>query len=59
VYGISLESTICAEKVKEPAVVGVPDMTPVVALKLRPPGSEPTRLHFNGAVPPVAVSVAV
>jgi hypothetical protein len=39
--------------------VGVPDMTPVVALKLRPPGSEPIRLHFNGAVPPVAVSVAV
>jgi hypothetical protein len=43
----------------EPAVVGVPEITPVFALKERPSGSDPTMLHVNGAVPPVAVNVVL
>ena len=59
VNGTSLESTICAEKLKAPAVVGVPEMTPVPALKVRPAGREQTVVNFKGAVPPVAFSVVV
>jgi len=59
VNGTSLESTICAEKLKAPAVVGVPEMTPVPALKARPAGREPTVVNFKGAVPPLAFSVVV
>lgn len=55
VKGTSLESTICAVKLDEPADVGVPEMAP--ALKVRPLGSEPpVILHLSGAVPPLTVS---
>jgi hypothetical protein len=46
-------------KLDVPGAVGVPEITPVVVLKLRPAGRDPlATLHFKGAVPPVAVSVA-
>ncbi|GAA4608996.1 hypothetical protein GCM10023107_89420 [Actinoplanes octamycinicus] len=35
-----------------PALVGVPEMTPVVALMVRPTG-RPVADHANGVVPPV------
>jgi len=45
---------------KVPAVVGVPLIVPLLALKLRPAGSVPllTVQLLYGGVPPVAVSVA-
>jgi hypothetical protein len=59
-YGISLESVIRTTKLEVPTLVGVPEMVPVVVSKVRPAGSEPlAMLHFNGAVPPAAISVAV
>ena len=39
-----------------PAVDGVPEMTPVAASKVSPPG-RPVANQFNGATPPVAFSV--
>src|SRR5271168_3930939 len=59
VNGTSLESTTCAEKLKAPAFVGVPEMTPVPASKVRPGGREPIVVKVRGAVPPVAFSVVV
>ncbi len=47
-------------KLDVPAVVGVPLMTPVAPSSTRPAGKAPTEIdQFNGAVPPVAVSVCV
>ena len=47
----------CTVKLNEPAVVGVPLNTPLVALKARPAGKVPeATLHVIGVVP-VAVKV--
>jgi hypothetical protein len=47
-------------KFEVPTVVGVPEITPVAALKVRPAGSEPLAiLHVRGVVPPAATSVVV
>jgi hypothetical protein len=41
-----------------PPVVGVPEMTPVLELRVSPAGSEPDAIdHVYGLVPPVADSV--
>ena len=41
-----------------PAVVGVPEITPVEVTRLNPAGSEPAlRLQLYGVVPPLACSV--
>jgi hypothetical protein len=44
-------------KVNGPAVVGVPDRTPVVILRVRPPGSVPLDTEKVGAGLPLAVKV--
>jgi hypothetical protein len=59
VYGTSLESTICAVKLIDPDVVGVPEIFPVFGSKASPAGRAPETLHVNGAVPPAATSVAL
>lgn len=54
-----VESVTRIVKLDVPAAVGVPEITPAV-LNVSPAGSEPlSRLHANGGVPPVAVSVRV
>ena len=53
-----LSSVICTVKLLVPAVAGVPLITPVDALRLKPPGSVPTEiLQLYGVLPPVAVNV--
>ena len=50
-----VESVTFAVKLNEPAAVGVPETTPVVALRLNPAGSAPElMLQLYGVVPPVA-----
>jgi hypothetical protein len=39
------------ETVKSPVAVGVPLITPVTSLKLRPAGNVPVKFHVTGAVP--------
>jgi hypothetical protein len=52
------ESVTIAVKSEVPAVVGVPDMAPVDALRVRPAGSVPVEMdQVKGAVPPDAVKV--
>jgi hypothetical protein len=47
-------------KLNVPATVGVPEINPLEAVKLKPPGSAPAlRLQLYGAVPPLAVKVAL
>ncbi len=41
VTGVAAESRTCAEKLKVPAAVGVPEIAPVLVLTVSPPGSEP------------------
>lgn len=51
-------SLTCAVKAYDPALVGVPEIVPVV-LSESPAGSvPPTRLQLYGGVPPVAARVA-
>jgi hypothetical protein len=53
--GQLLASVAVIVKLNWPAVVGVPEMTPVVALSVRPGGSAPLEtVKVYGAVPPVA-----
>ncbi len=53
------ESVTWTVKLKVPAVVGVPAMTPVLALRVSPEGSAPlTTDQVYGEVPPDAESVA-
>src|SRR5438105_2561742 len=56
VKGVALESVTVTVKVKlapAAAVVGVPVISPALAFRLRPVGSEPDAiLQVNGAVPP-------
>ena len=44
-------------KVDTPAVVGVPDRTPVTALNVRPAGKVPLEIEKVGAGEPLAVKV--
>ena len=44
-------------KVNVPVVVGVPEMTPVAELRVRPPGSDPLEIVKVGAGEPVATKV--
>jgi hypothetical protein len=55
---VNLASVTCTEKLKVPAVVGVPEITPD-ELKLVPGGSGvlDERDHAYGKVPPVACNV--
>ncbi len=54
------ESVSLTVKLKVPEDVGVPEITPVVALRTSPAGKEPALIdHVYGVFPPVAVSVAV
>jgi hypothetical protein len=51
-------SVTCTVNETVPAVVGVPEITPVVATRLNPAGSAPAlRLQLYGVVPPLACSV--
>lgn len=53
-----VESVTLIVNEKEPAVVGVPVIAPVVALRVRPGGSEPDATeNLYGKVPPVAMTV--
>ena len=50
--GTELLSVSCKVNIEVPAVVGVPEITPVAALNVRPAGSVPLRiLVVRGAVP--------
>ncbi len=47
-------------KLDVPVAVGVPDMTPVVALSDKPPGSDPLAIdQAYGVVPPPAATVSL
>ena len=60
VNGTSLLSTACTVKTEVPMAVGVPAMTPVAALNVRPAGMVPeTKLHVSAPVPPLAVRVVL
>jgi hypothetical protein len=52
------ESVTVTVKLEVPAVVGVPEMTPVAGAKVRPVGRVPTVTdQVKGAVPPLAARV--
>ena len=54
-WAAELESETATLKEKLPAVVGAPEMIPVLDARVRPAGSFPvTRFHVYGAVPPLA-----
>src|SRR5215467_14782138 len=51
------ESATCKRKVNVPALVGVPPICPVAALRLRPSGNEPVRsVNAYGGVPPTTTT---
>ncbi len=53
-----VESVTMAVKLKEPAVVGVPEIAPLEADNVRPAGNAPAlMLQLYGVVPPVAAKV--
>jgi hypothetical protein len=55
-----LASVTCAEKVLVPALVGVPEITPVPESSVSPAGREPLVMdQVYGDVPPVTASVAL
>ncbi len=55
-----LASLACTVKLEVPAVEGVPEMVPLVALSVRPEGSNPLASdQVYGAVPPLAANVVV
>jgi hypothetical protein len=52
-----LVSAACTVKFDVPAVVGVPEITPVPLFNVRPAGNVPSvTLHVIGAVPPLDCS---
>jgi hypothetical protein len=58
--GLPASVTVKVSGVLAAAVVGVPEITPLVALSARPAGSAPVvRAQDKGGVPPVAVSVVL
>jgi hypothetical protein len=59
VRGGAAESVTDTVKVKEPSVVGVPEITPVVELSDKPAGKDPPVIaHVVAPTAPFAVSVA-
>ena len=47
-------------KLNVPEAVGVPEIAPLEAVKLNPPGNEPAlMLQLYGVVPPLATNVAL
>jgi hypothetical protein len=62
VWGVVALSATCTAKLDAPAVVGVPEMVPLV-LRDNPAGkgffAGDTTVHVYGAVPPVAENVAL
>ena len=55
---VRLASFICTVKVLAPAVVGVPEMIPVEAARVRPAGRVPEAIdQVYGVWPPVAARV--
>jgi len=55
-----LESVICTVKLSVPVDVGVPEICPVAAFRLRPVGNVPAMTaQAYGVVPPLAVSVSL
>ncbi len=53
-----LESVTFTVKLEVPAVVAVPEITPVLLFKLRPAGNVPVvMLHVTGGVPPLDCKV--
>jgi len=55
-----LESVTITVKVKVPWVEGFPEITPVVAFRVRPGGRAPELMeNVRGAVPPEVIMVAV
>lgn len=60
VCAVVAESNAWTVKDAVPEVVGVPEITPVEAFKLRPAGSAPALMpQVYGVVPPEAASVAL
>jgi len=55
---LSSESVTVTVTKKSPSAVGVPEMTPVLVLMLRPAGC-PVRLQVYGGTPPLAVNNAM
>jgi hypothetical protein len=52
-------SVTCDVNVYVPAVVGVPETTPVLAFSVRPGGNEPEEIEYvYGAVPPEVDNVS-
>jgi len=61
VWGVGTLASVAVtvNAVTTPGPVGVPEIAPVLALRLRPLGSDPEVTdHEIGAVPPVEASVA-
>ena len=54
-FAATLASVAVTETLNDPACVGVPEMTPLVGLNVRPPG-RPVAANVYGPKPPVAVS---
>lgn len=53
-------SDTVAVKLAVPAAVGVPEITPVKALSVKPTGSEPAVIdQLYGVVPPLAASIVL
>ena len=53
-------SVTCAVKLNVPVIVGVPDISPVLLLRLRPPGKLPeTKDQLYGGNPLVAMRVSL
>jgi len=60
VCGVDSLSVAVTVKLLAPTVVGVPLITPVVALRLRPAGRAPAvTAYLYGPMPPAAVTASV
>ena len=56
--GVGAESVTCTVKFAVPEVVGCPEITPVLALSVKPAGKLPeATLHARLPVPPLAARV--
>ena len=54
------ESCTCTVKVEVPKRIGIPEIRPVLASKVKPAGSWPfITLHVNGGTPPVAFTLVL
>ena len=60
VTGVGAESLAAKVGLKDPEAVGVPEIAPVLALRLTPAGNAPAEIdHVYGVTPPLACSVAL